>query len=205
MYWAIPKMWPGATVFILGGGPTLLDSLNGFDLTGKHVLAVNLAFRLPYSKLCFFGDAKFYWWNRNGLDRFTGYKITANDRSNGQYRSVAGQPGVRVVRRKRQPGLENRVDMIRWNRSSGGAAIDVAVHLGAKRIVLLGYDMRVVNGKKNWAPHPKEHTKKNPFARFLEAFEPVRIAAEERGVEILNATPDSALTTFPKVGLSKLM
>ena len=206
MSWQIPKLWPKSTVFILAGGPTLPNSMDGFDLSEENVLGVNAAFGLgKWVDVCFFGDAKFYWWNRNALDRFKGLKITINDRSKMRYKSVENRPGINIIKRGKFRGLNREPDLIGWNKSSGAAAINVAIHLGANQIVLLGYDMRVINGRKNWKRHVRERTKLNPFENFLKVFGQIKRDAEKMGVEILNATPESNLKTFPMVYLGKML
>jgi hypothetical protein len=193
-------------VFILGGGPTLLESLEGADLKKKNVLGVNSSFCLGlWVDVCFFGDAKFYWWNRNGLDRFQGLKITINDLSKNRYRSVEGRKGINVIKRGKFKGMENCPNKIGWNKSSGAAAINVAYHLGAERIVLLGYDMRFINDKKNWKPHVREHTHMNSYGNFLKGFDAIKKDVEKLDLEILNATPDSALKAFPMVDIGKVI
>lgn len=201
----IPKVWEGQTAFILGGGPTLPDSLAGRSLDDHNVLGVNAAYTIPCVDVCWFGDAKFYWWNKQGLDAFGGWKFTYNRGLRHGFASVDGQDGIRVVRRGKGRGLDMRNGYIGWNCSSGGSAINLAAQLGATRIILLGYDMRVVDGRKNWAPHEHERTKLNPYNNFLRPFGRIRQDAKRLGIQILNATPGSALRKFPFVNLDEVL
>ncbi len=78
-------------------------------------------------------------------------------------------------------------------------AISIAAALGAVRIVLLGFDMRVVDGRSNYHDG-YGHIDDNLYAHdFLPWFKGWRQMAERAGIEILNATPDSALDEFKKV------
>lgn len=193
----IPQL-RGDKVFILGGGPTLLECLDGTIINDYPVIGVNLAYTLgDWVDVCWFGDAKFYWWNRGGLQTFPGMKITYNRGLKHGNRSVRGQPGVRVVGRGKGRGLDMRPGMVSWNASSGGSAISLAAQMGAKTIILVGYDMRVVDGKKNWKPHEKEDTKLDPYANFMRPFDKIAKDARRLGIRIFNATPGSALTHFP--------
>jgi hypothetical protein len=67
---------------------------------------------------------------------------------------------------------------------------------GAKHIILLGFDMRRVDGQKNWHD---DHIEKrhNPFHRHLRSFPAIARDARNLGIEILNATPGSAIREFP--------
>jgi hypothetical protein len=102
-------------------------------------------------------------------------------------------------------GLTTRSgDFISWNRSSGAAAISLAHRLGARRIVLLGFDMRMVGGEKNW--HNDHIEKKhNPFHRHMRSFPAIARDAAALGLEIINATPGSAIKQFPIVPLEDVL
>lgn len=75
--------------------------------------------------------------------------------------------------------------------------------LGASRILLLGYDMKLgPNGEKHWHA---DHRGRNPHAAQLEgwrnAFATMLPDLAKAGVEVLNCTPGSALTCFPTANL----
>jgi hypothetical protein len=50
-------------------------------------------------------------------------------------------PALQLLQVSGQPGLDLRPGWVRTGGHSGYTAINLAVHLGATRIVLLGYDM----------------------------------------------------------------
>jgi hypothetical protein len=106
-------------------------------------------------------------------------------------------------------GISTAPNQVCWNFDSGGAAINLAVQLGTKRIILVGYDMRSgPNGEKRWHG---EHTKPNdretnqPYDRFLSAYGQIAEDAKRLGVEIVNANPWSALDKFPKASVEDLL
>jgi len=212
-HWRIPRLWPDGECFILGGGPGLRaekDKDGNYRselverLKGRRVIAVNMAYRLgDWIPVMFFGDCRWFNWNRAALNNFAGLKITSCERH-------LDKPGIKVVKRKNGPaGITKNPYEVYWNLSSGGCAINVAVHFGVKRIVLLGYDMRPVDRPEgdlsyNWHQfYPKKKMgpgkRHDPYTRFMRPFQ--RMAADLRGmgVECVNATPDSALTVFPIV------
>jgi hypothetical protein len=93
--------------------------------------------------------------------------------------------------------------------NSGHQAIEVAVLLGAKRIILLGYDLqRLANGRAHWFgshPSPLANTSPNTYAAFRKQFESLVEPARARGIQILNASTHSALNCFPKVSLAEAL
>jgi len=198
--WVIPELWPNSTVYIIGGGPSVLNT-NLPLIHSKRVIGVNCAFSLgAWVDLCYFGDGRWYHWNHKELRSFGGLKVTCFAGAN-----VEQWPGVMQVRRGKPEGIDTRKRHLSWNKNSGGSAINLAYHLGAKRIVLIGYDMKVdENENHNW--HTKYVGKHTPPIkiyenRFLACYKTIKRDADKLGIEILNTNPDSALLEFPFVKL----
>ena len=222
MKWEIPKLWLNETVFIIGGGPSLIgqdmclpprDGRYGLEayLHDQHVIGVNSAFYFgDWVDICFFGDAKWYWWHENELKKFEGVKVTCDIVVNGNDRSVRNEADIKFIERRFEGGGLSKNGKIKWNSSSGGCAIDLANRLGAERIVLLGYDMRnhgvnteyAMLGCRNFMPHCQwTKTKPDPFKDQMKTFNKIKADADSFGIEILNATPNSAVTVFKKINL----
>jgi hypothetical protein len=209
--WNPPAMWEGETVFIIGGGP----SLAGMDLSplhGRCVLGVNAAWELgPWVKVTYFGDKKFWTWNHARLTDYPGLIVTSLPRD------VFEHPRVKSVRRQNRLGIHWRTrEHIMWNRNSGASAINLALHFGAARAVLLGFDMQRVegapNGGHNW--HGSHQTQPKPTVykgRFIASFDAIKrdLAdmenSTQRRMEVVNATPGGALETFRRVKLEDVI
>lgn len=194
----IPRLW-NSTVFILGGGP----SINAVDFSlikDKHIVGVNDAFKLGnWVDVCWFGDERWYQWNKEKLRHYQGILFGCPPNSH---------KIVKVINVLRSDicGISPSPDRIYWNKSSGGSAINLAYHLGATKIVLLGYDMHVVDDRHNWHSNHK-HIPRNDIyeRRFIPPFEKIAQDADRIGLEIINATPNSALTVFPHKRLEDLI
>ncbi len=89
--------------------------------------------------------------------------------------------------------------------NTGQGAINIAYLFGAKRIVLLGYDMRMVAGQHNW--HSK-HKGATSHKRYSDVFGPAITKAakvlKEKGVEVINCAAGSALKCFPYIPLREI-
>lgn len=84
--------------------------------------------------------------------------------------------------------------------NSGAAAINLAAHLGAKRIILLGYDCQKTGGKTHWhGDHPHGLGNAGMIDRWAGRF--AELARDLGGVAVFNATRETALTCFPRVTL----
>jgi hypothetical protein len=207
--WTVPDAWPGQTVVILGGGPSLsqaqVDRVAAAQVRGAcKVIAINNAYQIaPWAELLYFCDEKWWTWHKDraGYRSFTGRKVTLENP-----RLCQTEPAVHALRNYGWgPGLCEIRDGVYTGRNGGYQAINLAVHLGARRIVLLGFDMRAVRGRTQWHD---EHPVKDPVdvyqVQMMPCFETLPPALERRGVEVLNASPGSALEVFPKVDLSQV-
>lgn len=88
--------------------------------------------------------------------------------------------------------------------NSGYQSINLAVLVGAARVVLLGYDMRHAGGKVHWhGSHPEgmNNPKEKQLAGWAEAFSTMLPDLQRLGVEVINCTPGSALKCFPMARL----
>lgn len=201
-YWKATRLWPNSTIFILGGGPTLLDTLAGRELRQYPVIGVNDACVLGDWVDVLMFDARWYWWSLEQCRSFRGLKVTLN--CHPELYDVSQEPGVNVMKYKYGHGLIRDPRYLNFNRSNGAAAINLAYHLGADEVVLLGFDMRRVNGRKNWYDR-QEVSKPNPYSRFLEPFPKIKRDAKALGLKIINATPGSKLKCFPFVALDSYL
>lgn len=196
-FWAAPRIWPASTVFIIGGGPSLF----GFDwslIENRQCIAVNGGHALGWPPFCYFSDVDWYENSirERGLVDYGGMLVTIHT----HFQDI---PGVHCMRRG-PPGLNPNPDTLAWNLNSGATAINLAYHLGAKRVVLIGFDMKPreeANGTRhNWYFNYRL-PKGGQYNLFLKQFPMIARDAEKLGLEIVNATPGSAVTSFPMVKL----
>ena len=185
----VERIWPGATVFILGGGPSLTQD-DVLAIHGKgRVIAVNDAYRLAWWADVLYGcDAKWWAWH-NGVPKFAGLKYALEP--------AAGiWPGVEVLRNAGYAGLEPARDGLRTGRNSGYQAINLAVHLGAAKIVLLGFDLSPApDGRTHWfGEHPDPVA--SPYDQMIELFRTLVDPLHAVGVEIVNCSRRTRLDAF---------
>jgi len=232
MNWTAPKLWEGEEVWILGGGPSLTKQFNIPDelvqkviqglakpsdyspymekLHNKHVIGINVSYLIgDWIDLIFFGDGGFFLAHMNGLAAFPGLKCSCHPQ-------VVGYNWVKYLAKdtKRIRGISPNPKMVSWNGNSGAAAISVAANMGAKRIVLVGFDMKLnETNNQHWhnlygrlnAPRNPRKPFQLPFNRHLQGFPQIDKDAKSRGIEIINASPDSAIKEFPKFNVKDLL
>lgn len=221
-FWNVPKMWLGSTVFIIGGGNSLntsglkwtsdtkeqiLDKISS-DLKpiwDERSIGVNDAFLLgDWIDISWFGDSRWFEWNKNKLSQFPGLKACCCPHMVKKSKEI----GVKVLQRGKSLGLDPNSCRVSWNHTSGSSAISLAANLGARKIVLLGFDMHISNQvDHNWHENHKVQLKdkNDPYPRFLNAFEQIAEDAEKRGIEIINCSMNSTIKQFPKITFKEVI
>lgn len=85
--------------------------------------------------------------------------------------------------------------------NSGFQALNLAVQFGATKILLVGFDMHGGNGV-HWYGRNVGRNMNNPldhtYVRWREAFNKQSAVLRGMGVEVVNASPDSALVCFER-------
>lgn len=175
----------------------------------KHVIGVNNAYRIGvWIDVVFFGDHGWYLVHRKLLAKFPGLKVSCHPR----FHKRKDTEGIKYLAKDSEwkYGITKDPTKVSWNSNSGAAAISVAAHFGVKKIILLGFDMSLDSGDvSHWhGSHRAGGGKKQkppPFPRHLRGFEMIAKNAEERGIEIINASPNSAIVELPKVSVADLL
>jgi hypothetical protein len=212
----IAPIWQGHTVVCFGGGPSLTAEQCGFveraRAGGRPIqgVAINNAYQIaPWSDVNYFADKRWWDWHRERPEfkAFTGQRCTIQN--NG---SDVDDPDVHIVRNSGTDGLSFDGESLRTGLNSGYQAINLALAAGAERVVLLGYDMKYhgsdrapAKQRTHWhAGHPEvvgEPMYRVVYASYFNKMKDYL----PKGVEIINATPDSYLTCFKRQPLEEVL
>lgn len=189
----VPRLWPGEIVACVASGPSLTQA-DVDQLRGRcKVIVVNDNYRLaPWADLLYAADEK--WWDHHhGVPEFAGIKVTWSVPAAKRW-NLKRVPGVR------QPGLSCDPARLHLGGNSGYQAINLAWLMGARRIVLLGYDMQAAPGKTHWfGDHPKPLQNNGTFKRWIANMATIRPTLH--GVEVINCSRATALECFPRADL----
>jgi hypothetical protein len=196
--YAVDRRWPNATVAILATGPSLtVDDVD--RVRGKMpVIAINDAHILaPWADVLYSSDRT--WWPfYKGVPSFAGQKFGIGS-APGKNNSFHTLPDVRVLKNTGYTGLDLEPSGLRNGSNSGYAAINLAVHLGAKTILLLGYNLGYRGGKAHFfGNHPPNLTQREDlYTGFRSSFDTLVEPLKAIGVEVFNCTPETSLMAFP--------
>lgn len=187
--WSIPKAWPGARVFIVGGG----RSLKGFDwdrLKGQgKIIAINnagLAPAVTWADMLYFADGRWLSWNASHIEEFKGpFLVTRTAGCSAPHRPVM------MVGRDLKNGL-SKIPTLVAGECSGANALNIAYHMGASEVYLLGIDMR----SGYWHDGHKVATRDRYAQSFIPAFERMAGVLRHTNTKVWNCSPISALKAF---------
>jgi len=225
MSWTAPKIWNGGTCIIIGGGTSILKqfkipqeiiqgvfmkklSTSAYSpylsaIHDQHIIAVNVAYKIgPWIDVMFFGDTSTWDEEKKNLQFFRGLKVTC----------AGGLEKERTVKwMQREPrkkiGIAENPDTLAWNHNSGSAAINLAVHFGVKRIILLGFDMQLdANKNQHWHKQyssPLSSVERS-MAKHLAGFPQMKADLDRLKIEVLNANPDSKIEAFRKLNFKDI-
>jgi hypothetical protein len=201
----IEKRWPGAKCIVAATGPSLTpevaERVNAAAATHK-IIAVNDAYKLlPFADLLYGMDSQ--WWNvHNGAPGFAGEKWTAREVSPhriAEKEAAVNKYGLHCVDADwaLEAGFSFDPARIHYGANSGFQAINLAILFGVTEVILVGFDMRNVNGQPHFfGLHPRPLNNPHQYPTFIENFT-AAARALPAWLRIINATPNSALTCFP--------
>jgi hypothetical protein len=205
-FWTPEPLFRGQTFYVLASGPSLTAE-QAERVRGRPTIAVNATCPTlaPWADVWFFTDWFFFDQFRDEIATFPGLTVTLSRKAK------AEMPALRRVWTERR-GRFPSPPMVRQGRSSGQTAIGLGYAMGGVRAVLLGFDMRVVDGKEHhhdaYGPCDQHGMPRDPNiygSSFLPAFAGWNDQARAAGLEIVNATPNSALREFPMVDLEDVL
>ncbi len=190
--WSVPKLHPGSTILCVGSGPSLKDY--DFDrLRGRGpIIAVNsMGLLLPFADYIFFGDSRWWRWHKDKVAHSGGPRLITT----GAATTFRESPVLQL--QKDYQAVLSRDPTSLSGLDSGRQAINLAYHLGAARIVLLGYDMGWTPGEDSHAhtafPHETDSVLKNYTDKFAPPYEFVVEELRREGIEIATVTPSPRL------------
>lgn len=194
-YWTVPRMWEGRTVAVMASGPSMSQEVADQVRAARlPAIVINNTYRLaPWADLLYAADEE--WWNvnRHVPAEFPGLKA-----------SVSAVNGVLRLKNSGSDGFDDDRSAVRTGKHSGYQALHIAAHTGAKRILLLGYDMR----GGHWHPEhelPLRTTMRDLYPIWAKRFDDIATHLKDRGIEVINCTLGSAITAFPFMPLEEAL
>ena len=205
-FFSVPDLCKeGAGVVVcIGGGPSLTEKDVAFACErADAIIGINDAYRIAPRLDVLYG-CDFQWWNWHPKAALLeGMLLLTSD-----HQVPPSYPGIGLLERIGDYGLAEKPWQLYTGHNGGYQAIQIGVHLGAKRIILLGYDQTEARGgRSHWfGNHPGRTGDPDKYVmQFRPAFQTLVGPLAERGIECVNATPGSHLTVFPMIDLEEAL
>lgn len=205
----INPRWSDRLCIVAGSGPSLTADVAA-ACRGHRVVAVNDAWRLmPFAEVLYACDSG--WWDHHeGCPGFAGERWSSHgDAVRNDKRRAAERHALNLVRGAEADWFSRDPGVIHYGEMGGFQAANLAAHMMGwrGRLVLVGFNMQPVAGVRHFfGEHPERLRStvigpRGAYAKSLRAFA-LAAAGLPDGFEIVNATPDSALTCFPMMELA---
>lgn len=193
-------LWPGSTIVCLGGGPSLTRDDVEYVRGKARVIAINNAYLLaPWADVFYACDAR--WWREHygHVRALPGMKLSL------QVPGAKKPDDVLCLRKTGRGGLESDRSGLRHGHNGGYQAIGCAVHLGATRILLLGYDMRLgTGGRSHW--HGEHPWRVAPsYNTWIALYRTMAEPLQRRGIAVLNCSRETNLDAFQRADLRTVL
>lgn len=176
--------WSNETAVVLASGPSLTAAdCSLVRESGANVIAVNATFRMaPWADVVYMGD-----------------QMAVRTYDAEVRRCTLSQRWSCDAMAKQQFGWNHAPGLSRGG-NSGHQAIALAAAFGAKRVLLLGFDMQLgPNGERHHHPeHPKPLVQRSLFTEWILKMAILAKELEARGVAVVNCSRVTALTCFPR-------
>lgn len=202
-FWPWDRRFAGLTVVLVGGGPSHAAA-DLAALRGHCLIAINSSCRkvrpiaTPHDMLIFSDNS----WSENHpalLTDWPGPVVTSNRNT----KARLGNAVLRLDITALTEAIGVGPDFVQA--STGHTAAALAAEMGARRVVLIGFECRMVSGRSHGHTDYLDHDPAHYAERFLPGWRHLAPALAARGVEVVNATPDSAITEFPFLPLAEAL
>lgn len=190
------------TAVILGSGPSLTaEQIDAARVSGHFTIVVNATYKVMLDANVLYGGDFMFWkaYMADVRKVFKGALWT-------QDASVAARWQINRIRGTNRDGLGLN-NAIHLNGNSGAQAINLAFLWGYKRVVLLGFDMKFGPGgeRHHHTDHPAPCVQSQVFFEWIHKIDRMARDLRLQNIEVLNATPGSALKCFPMVNYREVL
>jgi hypothetical protein len=205
--------WTGEPCIVAAPGPSLTAEVAHCVRMARmfdrwRAVAVQDAYKLMPWADALYGSCPGWWRVHGDCRKFEGEMWSTHEDSapNAQHLNDKGEFArlrLNLVRGTSAGGFSFDPGLIHYGSNSGFQAINLALLKGCTRIVLVGFDMRLVAGQSHFFgdhPKPLHQNRDQDYRNFVRHFD--RAAKKlPPHVSIVNATPGSALTSFLMMSL----
>ncbi len=202
----VNRLWPGETFVVIATGPSLIAADVDVCRGSARVIVVNDAYQLaPWADVLYAADLP--WWDAHqDALKCAGLKFACKPSA---VRDKLKHQRLTILRKTGEDGLERQAFGLRSGRgNSGYQSVNLARHLGASRIILLGFDMQRTGKQAHFFGSHRPPLSDPPDYRWVQwraAFSTLIKPLADEGISVVNATRSTALTCFPRLPIQQAL
>lgn len=160
-----------------------------------RVIVVNDGYKLaPWADVLYAADTDWWEYHVDALN-FKGEKWTVSYEIEKKY-------GINRIDFKPSEKWSHEKDWIATGGNSGFQVVNLADLWGAKKIILVGYDMGYTNKKHWFGEHPAKINRPSRYDEWIKKFEQAKPLIKAK---VINCTPNSNLKCFEMANLRDVL
>lgn len=193
-HWSVPREWPGERCFVICCGPSVKAQRQLIPKLQGRVIAIKQSVLLrPDADVLWFGGESWVQLMTPLMPKFRGTYMAVRGKSCPELPESV----KRVGRQKDHTKLSDAPTKVSGY-DSGTSALSLAYHFGASEVVLLGYDMKGGRWFNDEIKHPLPYPPESHFTGHMAPLPGLAADCKAKGMRVINASPDSAVTCFEK-------
>lgn len=155
----------------------------------------------PWADVLYGADGQ-WWSSQNGCPKFAGLKLSYGREASMKWPDVCSVDIDLTVDRL----IAAPAGRVGNGGNSGFQLLNLVAQFGASRIIMVGYDMRIDRGV-HWHGHHRglNNPSQNNVVRWRRVLDGVADQFASWGIEVLNASPVSALQAYPVIDLKEAL
>lgn len=139
------------------------------------------------------------WWNKYGR------RVSHVDEKWAPCPVIARKYHANQYKYRLGGGYSTKRANLYWGELSGYQLLQACSWYGAKRIIMLGYDMQHTGGESHYhGDHPQDWPNAQELERKKQYWPALARQAEQQGIQLINATRETALTHIPRRALESI-
>ena len=199
----LSEAWRGGTVLVAASGPSQRQEDIEAARDRCPVVVLNSTWKLaPWADMLYACDRP--WWDKHGpsSEDFAGVRVIGKGTWRGCAPANCTQPG--------HPGMIWDGQRIGGGWNSGFQVLNLLARWKVARVIFTGLDCKPdANDVPHWHGHYSDGVCPNPqahhFAKWVECFTAAAPVVAARGVDVVNASRDTALACFRRATVEEAL
>lgn len=197
---SIPRLFEGEKAFVMATGPSFNEETveRIYAVDGFRYVGISDCYRIcPFVDFFYACDDR--WWTHH-YQKVMDWDGSKNGYWCTEVRTKKKHDNLNLITGRSGKGLSEKQNLIHYGSNSGYQIMNCASLLGIKTMILIGYNMQIVDKQAHFfGDHPQGMSRNNSYHSFASQFK--SIDYKKMGVTIINTAQPTKLDAFPKMPL----